>query len=263
MVLQQWREEGSLYAVIDAAADPSLIAHFYELGGNDAYPLFAGTDFSAQAEHGPWLLPTPSQAFVEAHPTLSGFYCRSRASKEAMQRHWQSLNNAIYDGEAVWFRYADHRILLPMLTAMTPGERDALLGPCEQLMIEGLCVTQSQDFTWIPASETPWFHIREHQLAGLYNESRHADILHRHFWQRMEKVMRAHPNPKPVILYTLQQANRDGLVEDVREGVIAGALALQADFTLDSIRAPLMLTDDEFMQVAHWLGKHTDLIGTH
>lgn len=75
--------------------------------------------------------------------------------------------------------------------------------------------------------------------------------------------MRAHPNPKPVILYTLQQANRDGLVEDVREGVIAGALALQADFTLDSIRVPLMLTDDEFMQVAHWLGKHTDLIGPH
>jgi len=75
--------------------------------------------------------------------------------------------------------------------------------------------------------------------------------------------MRAHPNPKSVILYTLQQANRDGLVEDVREGVIAGALALQADFTLDSIRAPLMLTDDEFLQVANWLDKHPDLIGTH
>lgn len=68
-----------------------------------------------------------------------------------MQRHWQSLNSAIHDGEAVWFRYADHRILLPMLTAMTPGERDALLGPCEQLMIEGQCVTQSQDFIWVPA----------------------------------------------------------------------------------------------------------------
>ncbi len=27
MVLQQWREEGSLYAVIDAAADPSLVAN--------------------------------------------------------------------------------------------------------------------------------------------------------------------------------------------------------------------------------------------
>lgn len=263
MVLQQWRDSRQLYAVIDAAADPSLVAHFYELGGGDAFPLFAGTDFAAQAERGPWLLPHPPLAFIEAHPTLSGFYCQSNASKQVMQQHWQGLNNAIHDGEAVWFRYADHRILLPMLNTMTPGERDALLGPCQQLMIDGLSVTQSEDFAWRPATETPWFHIREHHLAGLYDESGHADILYRHFWQRMETVMRAHPNPKPTILRTLQQANKEGLVDDVREGVTAGALALQASLTLDSIRAPLMLTDDEFLQVVNWLDKHSNLVGSH
>jgi hypothetical protein len=261
MALQQWHDNGQLYAVIDAAAAPSLVAHFYELGGSDAFPLFAGTDFAAQAERGPWLLPHPPLAFVEAHPTLSGFYCQSAVSKQTMQRHWQSLNNAIHDGESLWFRYADHRILLPMLTAMTPGERDALLGPCQQLMIEGLFVTQSEEFVWAPATDSPWFHIHDHHLVDLYNEVSHASILHSHFWQRMEAVMIAHPDPQPVILRTLQQANKEGLLADVREGVTAGAVALQAGFTLDSIRAPMLLTDDELFQVINWLDKHPDLTG--
>jgi hypothetical protein len=43
--------------------------------------------------------------------------------------------------------------------------------------------------------------------------------------------------------------------------VTAGAVALQAGFTLDSIRAPMLLTDDELFQVINWLDKHPDLTG--
>ena len=38
-------------------------------------------------------------------------------------------------------------------------------------------------------------------------------------------------------------------------------LALQANLALEEIRGPLMLTDDELVQVANWLNKHHELTG--
>ncbi|MGL6368240.1 hypothetical protein ACSZNB_00325 [Aeromonas hydrophila] len=49
--------------------------------------------------------------------------------------------------------------------------------------------------------------------------------------------------------------------EDVRDGVVAGVLTLQANLPLEEIRGPLMLTDDELVQVANWLNKHHELTG--
>lgn len=73
--------------------------------------------------------------------------------------------------------------------------------------------------------------------------------------------MARHPNPEAAITTALKQANQAGLTGDVLDGVVAGALTLQASMTLDAIRAPLMLTDDEMAQVNNWLNKHPDLIG--
>ena len=74
-------------------------------------------------------------------------------------------------------------------------------------------------------------------------------------------AMMEHPDPAGTILTTLKQANQDGLQEDVRDGVVAGALALQANLVLEELRGPLMLTDDELVQVANWLNKHHELTG--
>jgi hypothetical protein len=259
MTLSDWlagEQAGETYAVIDGAQAESAVADFYTYDGENANPLFAGTAFDEQSALGPWLLPAPSTEFMMVNPTLSGFYLISDQSVELIRRHWQSLIEAIREGEAVWFRFSDPRIFLPMLSAMTPDERDSVLGPCSGLWIHGKAFARTPHARFQPALQTPWFHIRPHHLAGLYDENRHAYILRRHFWQRMTGMMELHPDPKGAILPVLKAANLACLQDDVLDGVVAGVLTLQVGLPLDSIRAPLMLTDDEMSQVANWLHKY-------
>lgn len=264
MTLSDWlagEQAGETYAVIDGAQAESAVADFYTYDGENANPLFAGTAFDELSALGPWLLPAPSTEFMMANPALSGFYLISDQSVELIRRHWQSLIEAIREGEAVWLRFSDPRVFLPMLSAMTPDERDSVLGPCSGLWIHGKAFSRTPHARFQPALQTPWFHIRSHHLVGLYDENRHAYILRRRLWQTMTAMMERHPDPAGTILTTLKQANQDGLQEDVRDGVVAGALALQANLALEEIRGPLMLTDDELVQVANWLNKHHELTG--
>lgn len=266
MSIETWltQQSGTLYAVVDAAADDTVVARFYTLSKGEASPLFAGTPFGDQAAIGPWLLSHPSEEFIEQHPELSGFYITSDQPFDAVRRHWQSLIQAIREGEALWFRFAEPRVFLPVLAATTQEERDALLGPCTGLWIAGSEFRRSPDVLYTPAAQTPWFHIRPHHLAAIYDDERHAYILRRRLWQIMTRMMEQHPDPAGTILPVLRQANADGLVEDVRDGVVAGALTVQAGLPLDIIRQPLMLTDAEFAQVNHWMVQHRVLTGaTH
>lgn len=73
--------------------------------------------------------------------------------------------------------------------------------------------------------------------------------------------MTRHPNPEAAIARVLKQANQAGLEGNVRDGAVAGAISLQARMSLDAIRAPLMLNDEEMAQVNNWLSKHPELIG--
>ncbi|MGY2498956.1 DUF4123 domain-containing protein, partial [Klebsiella pneumoniae] len=56
MTFQEWRNQqpGQLFAIVDAALDTTAVASFCAMGGEHAYPLFAGTAFADQAEQGPW-----------------------------------------------------------------------------------------------------------------------------------------------------------------------------------------------------------------
>ncbi|RLM18965.1 type III secretion protein [Brenneria alni] len=258
MSLNMWRTQhgGSLFAIVDVALDRSVAARFYTLSEGEAYPLFAGTPFADQAALGPWLLSDPSSEFVAAYPTLSGFYLVSEQPIAVVRHHWQSLIQVIREGEAVWFRFSDPRIFLPIFSVMTPDEQDAVLGPCTGLWINGTGFARNPAARFHPSLKTPWFPLRSHHLAALYDENRHAYILRRRLWQTMTKVMEQHPDPAGAILPVLRQANADKLQEDVLDGVVAGALAVQAGFPLESIRVPLMLTETEWVQVSHWLAQH-------
>lgn len=262
MRFHEWRSQlhGQLFAVIDAALDQTLVARFYETGGEDAYPLFAGTAFADQAEQGPWLLPFPSSDFIDSDPQLCGFYVVSNASSETVRKHWQSLIEVAREGEVMWFRYADNRIFSKMLGAMSQRDLDDILGPCAGLWVNESGWRRSDGADFIPRY-APWFRIQPHHLAPLYDENRHAYILRRRLWQTMTAMMERHPDPEGTILPVLKQANQDGLQEDVRDGVVAGALALQAKTPLEEIRAPLMLADDELAQVVNWLNKRNELTG--
>ncbi|MCH7370459.1 MULTISPECIES: DUF4123 domain-containing protein [Aeromonas] len=263
MDFYEWRakHQGTLFVIVDGGADSTLIQRFYELGSGEACPLFAGTPFAEQSALGPWLLQEPSAEFVTLYPTLSGFYLISDQPAEEVRRHWRSLIEVIHEGEAVWFRFSDHRIFLPMLTTMTLDELDAVLGPCAGLWANNDGFSRTQGAEFHPPRQTPWFHIRPHHLTALYDESRHAYILRRRLWQAMTAMMERHPNPEDVILPLLKRANQAGLQDDIRDGVVAGALTLQVGLPLDSIQVPLVLTEDELAQIENWLNKHNDLTG--
>ncbi|MGE6180740.1 DUF4123 domain-containing protein [Aeromonas salmonicida] len=263
MTFQEWRNQqpGQLFAIVDAVLDTTAVASFCAMGGEHAYPLFAGTAFADQAEQGPWLLPSPSSEFIAAHPQLGGFYVISSASVDVAQQHWQSLIEVACEGEVMWLRYADNRVFPKMLGTMSQQELDEVLGPCTSLWANDSAWLRTPEVEFTPR-QAPWFRIQPHHLAPLYDESRHAYILSRHFWQRMEEMMARHPNPEAAIATVLHHANQSGLEGDVLDGVVAGALTLQADMALDAIRAPLMLTNDELAQVNNWLHKYPELIGT-
>jgi hypothetical protein len=248
------------FAIVDAVADHQAILSFCEQGGRDARPLFAGTAFADQAEQGPWLLPFPSAEFIVAHPQLRGFYFLSSEPVNVVQKHWQSLIEVAFEGEVMWLRYADNRVFPKMLATMSQQEIDDVLGPCSSLWANDSAWQRTPDTEFTPR-QAPWFRIQPHHLTPLYDENRHAYILSRHFWQRMEDMMARHPNPEAAIATVLKQANQGGLEGDVLDGVVAGALTLQANMALDAIRAPLMLTNDELAQVNNWLNKHPELIG--
>lgn len=263
MSLEAWQAEfnGTLFAIVDGAADPSLVGRFYEHSTGEASPLFAGTPFNEHATLGPWLLTTPSADFVADTPLLSGFYLISEHSMEVVRRHWQSLIQVIREGEAVWFRFSEPRILLPILNAMSADEREAILGPCAGIWINGSTFVARADAPFTPALQTPWFHIHSHHLAALYDENRHAYILRRRLWQLMTRMMERHPDPANSLLAILRQANLDGLKGDVLDAVVAGALTLQAGMPLENIRAPLLLSEEEMAQARYWMARHNVLIG--
>ncbi|MBA0196665.1 DUF4123 domain-containing protein [Pectobacterium brasiliense] len=265
MSLNTWQAQhsGTLFAIVDGALDRAAVSRFYELSQGEAFPLFAGTEFDEQVALGPWLLSNPSPAFVADSPALSGFYLVSEQSLDVVRHHWQSLILAIREGEAVWFRFSEPRIFLPMFCAMSPEEQDAVLGPCNGIWINDTGFTRNPDTPFHPPLKSPWFHIRPPHLAALYDDDRHAYILRRRLWQTMTSMMARHPEPAGAILSVLRQANAEKLQEDVLDGVVAGALALQVGLPLESIRAPLMLTEAEFAQVNHWMVQHNALIGVN
>lgn len=160
----------------------------------------------------------------------------------------------------MWLRYADNRVFPKILGTMSQPELDDVLGPCTSLWASDSAWQRTPDTEFTPR-QAPWFRIQPHHLTPLYDESRHAYILFRHFWQLMEEVMARHPNLEATITAVLKPANQAGLAGDVFDGVVAGALTLQASMALDAIRAPLMLANDEMAQVNNWLNKHPDLIG--
>lgn len=85
---------------------------------------------------GPILLPL----CAEVQPLVSGlsgtkrFACATLVCRErtdVLVRHLQALRY-VYSGEsAFYFRYADHRAFDAVVVALTPGQRNVLLGPIE------------------------------------------------------------------------------------------------------------------------------------
>lgn len=257
MTFQEWRSQypGQLFAIVDAALDTTVVADYCNQGGTNAIPLFAGTAFADQAEQGPWLLPNPAPEFIAAHPQMGGVYVTSDAAIDVVLQHWQSLIEVVFEGEVMWLRYADNRVFPKMLTTMSQQELDDVLGPCLSMWSNHKAWQRTPDADFIPR-QAPWFRIHARHLQAVYNEDLHVYVLRRRLWRSIGSVMARCNEPDNAIRQLLVKAKKDGLHEDILNGVIAGGVVLQVGLHLREIQTPLMLTENEFSQVEQWLMKY-------
>ena len=127
------------YALLDAARDPGVRAFILEHAPN-AVSLYAGLDEDL-ADVAPYLVPLT----VERIATLSaqgwgnswGVFLKSEAEIESLRRHFRKfLMVELEDGEEVYFRFYDPRVLRAFLPTCTPDEGLALLGPTSVFLME-------------------------------------------------------------------------------------------------------------------------------
>ena len=203
---------------------PLLVADYCNQGGIECHPLVCRYGVCGPNRTRPLATARPQlPSLLRLTRNWAASYVTSDAAMQtSIQQHWQSLIEVAFEGEVMWLRYADNRVFPKMLTIMSQQELDDVLGPCLEPVGQRDSAWQRTPDTEFTPRQAPWFRIQPHHLTPLYDESRHAYILSRHFWQRMEDMMARHPNPEAAITTVLKQANQAGLAGDVLDGVVAG-----------------------------------------
>jgi hypothetical protein len=143
-----------LYAILDAARDPMVLALMAN-AKEEHQSLYEGPKGEAMAEFGPWLVRLPPDS--ELLPKLVkegwgkswGVYLRSKAAFAEVRKHLRRFLTAqLPDGEEVYFRFYDPRVLRTYLPTCTSTELEQFLGPIGMV-----------------ALEDPWAdHVREYSI---------------------------------------------------------------------------------------------------
>ncbi|WP_375320231.1 DUF4123 domain-containing protein [Aliivibrio logei] len=179
------------YLIVNPLEDKDVIERFYHFGGNDAYPLYLDSEFDAQKEIGPWLLPYPSKDFLAYFAKKpSGFHIYFLDDIETHRQHWKSLTFAGLDGELVLFRYYDRMVLEPMLSAFSQIELSTFLGTANRIKIisNDISVSFKNSAPRLIHQLEPWWRIEKHHSQ--YSLKRHAWIVERLAWQRFPELMK-------------------------------------------------------------------------
>lgn len=205
MNLLDWTQEipepWQLYALIDPLADSQPLHYWYQHAiYTDAWPLYAGTEYSDDLLAGPWLLPLEQLPGwedwwqqQESNHSATGLLLASEYPIEKLVQHWKSLLKAGLDGEEVLFRFYDPRVLGPMLFALSETETRILLGPTNEMLLW-------YDKDWLAASPypepdltehtEPWWRIKMSHLAGVSGQKeRLVENLDNWLWQHEPELM--------------------------------------------------------------------------
>ncbi len=179
------------YLIVNPLEDKNVIECFYHFGGNDAFPLYLDSEFDAQKEIGPWLLPNPTDDFLfyfQGQP--SGFVIYYSDNIDTQIQHWKSLTFAGLDGELVLFRYYDRMVLEPMLSAFSQIELSTFLGTANRIKIisNDIPVSFKNSAPRLTHQLEPWWRIEKHHSQ--YSLKRHAWIVERLAWQRFPELMK-------------------------------------------------------------------------
>jgi hypothetical protein len=171
----------SRYLLLDGAQIENLPARLYSLDDSPVVEwLYHATPYQAVFDVGPALvvLRTNSaleQAFTDHWQHDAGLLIESDAPMQLLAEHLRSLIHARVTGDtSMLFRYYDPRVMRHWLLALSPAEKDHLMGPISRVRLPA---RESQDEQWIvreqdrqnvqPYAERPWLYLDEQQLQQL------------------------------------------------------------------------------------------------
>jgi hypothetical protein len=184
------RGRGPLYALLDAARSPAVLARI-ESSGEVFESLYAGRRREQLASVAPYLVqvspsgslitmgaspPNPRSGLLAALAREGwgrswGFVVAARVPFAELRRHFRRfLTVETEEGEALSFRFYDPRVLRPFLASATDGERHAFFGPASAFFVEDrdpdtlLCFERVGPAA--PAPAPPWDlpRVRDAQL---------------------------------------------------------------------------------------------------
>ena len=131
--LRQLAGEQRLYAVLDACDAPAILAKVHELGPLRALCLYRGEIAPEILEVAPYLVRVDAMLLQWLVGTVWsepwGIFVVAKLEPEAVRKHLRKfLMVKDLDGDPMYFRYYDPRVLPPFLASCTREELDRMLG---------------------------------------------------------------------------------------------------------------------------------------
>lgn len=263
-MLKQWIEsqQQAVYLLVDLLSQPELLPLFCRLGGEDAQPLFQQAEFEEHKEKGPWLLPLSQlikkdPSILTKYPSLTGVWLSSSHSPEAISKHLQSLLLAVYEGEAVLFRYYDINVLAPFLSSLASVKQEEFMGPIHHLAMEHdqhwLSFSNNQIRAYDASRDAPWWYLSPEQLASQSNLPRHVYTIERQLWQQLHPLMCMQPMRKEIIESAIISAKQENMDEFDIPMWAAAQLGKSVNYSPEGIVLGMKLNQQDSLTLARWM----------
>ena len=153
-VIQLLRQQpGALYALLDAARDPRVLARLAN-SGEEYQSLYEGPKGEAMADFGPFLVCLRKDASLletlihEGWGNCWGVYLICDQPFKEVRKHFRNfLTVRLPDGKEVYFRFYDPRVLRVFLATLNREETEAFFGPVRAYYMEDAKPAEMLSFT--------------------------------------------------------------------------------------------------------------------
>jgi hypothetical protein len=132
--------EQRVYALLDAARAPAILP-LLERSGEPYECLYSGAAAAQLAHYAPYLLEVRDDCAVleeivsDGWLDAWGYFILSPASLTELRTHFRKfLKVELEDGESVYFRFYDPRVISAFLPTCTPAQAGAFLEPIDFLL---------------------------------------------------------------------------------------------------------------------------------
>jgi hypothetical protein len=156
-----------LYALLDASREPSVLKVILE-SKEEHQSLFEGTQGAQLAHFAPYLVRVPNKSPLlntlaeQAWSKSWGVFVTSDLPLKELRTHFRHyLNVKLPDGQQVYFRYYDPRVLRLFLPTCLPEEANQFFGPVKHFFMEAEDPKLALHFTRSPKGAA----AKELQLA--------------------------------------------------------------------------------------------------